>query len=374
MDGGGYPGGGDDDDLVTAAGCAGVFNPDQLLDLHLDLAGGDWASLKADSTNSVYYPATLRCGDGAGIEVAVRRKRSGLGDKPGLKVDINARVPGQTFSGLRKLSLESGIGEGSSTGSVDALVQEYLAWRLMARSGAVTGRAAFARVLVNGELVGVYVNVEQIDKRFLDARLGDDSGWLIKKSGSPNDGQKTREGEPNPYEDYFCFFVRNGGCPVPGAAELAAELPARLDIPQVLRVGAVNALIANTDSPLLKDNNYLYYDYASGPRVYLPWDLDTVMRDDYDVFTGTVPGGVTYFVDALFSNWEADYDAVLEELLAGDLALAAIQGELDRAVDVAGAALDADPLADGDAASAAAGLRAWWTARHADVAAQVAAH
>lgn len=37
----------------------------------------------------------------------------------------------------------------------------------MVRSGAISGRASLARLYVNGELVGVYVNVEQVDKRFL---------------------------------------------------------------------------------------------------------------------------------------------------------------------------------------------------------------
>jgi CBS domain-containing protein len=33
---------------------------------------------------------------------------------------------------------------------------------------------------LNGEVLGVYVVVEVVDKVFLDSRLGDDAGWLYK--------------------------------------------------------------------------------------------------------------------------------------------------------------------------------------------------
>lgn len=158
------------------------------------------------------------------------------------------------------------------------------------------------------------------------------------------------------------------------AGELAETLPGRLDIPQILRVGAVNALMANTDAIMLKVKNYIYYDWA-GPRLYFPWDLDTSMREGYDVvFPGSVSGGTTIFTDALFTHWEDDYAAILTDLLDGPLALEQIHGEIDRAVSVAGEALEADPHLDGAASAAGDSMRSWWTARHAAVAEQVAAH
>ena len=369
-EGGGYPGTGDDLDVAT--GCAGVYNPDQLLDFHLTMAAGDWSTVRSDSTNSVYAPADLRCGDGPTISVGVRRKRSGSAIKPGLKVDINHYVAGQAFHGLKKLSWENGISEGGDTGETGDVMSEYLAWRLMAVSGAITGRAAFIRVHVNGELLGVYVSVEQVDKSFLKRFVGNDSGWLWKYSGSDGDGQKTNEGTEDPFMADLCYLERNG-CAIPSDAQLAEELPGKLDIQQILTVGAVNALVANTDSPLLKFNNYIFYNWT-GPRLYFPWDLDTVMKSDYDVFTGSVSGGSTVFLDVLFSNWEQDYDDIFTELLAGPLTLSAIEAEIDRAVEVAGDALEADPHMGGGATSAATGLSSWWSSRHASVSQQVADH
>lgn len=365
----------DDDTLASAAGCTGVFNPDQVLDFHLTMADADWAALKADTTNSILFSATFQCGDEAPLPhpVGVRRKRSGSLDKPGLKVDMNQFMIGGNFQSLKKLSFENGISEGGSTAEMRDVVTEYLAWRIMVLSGAYSSRAAFARVFVNGGLIGVYANVEQVDKRFLRARLGDGSGWLYKQSGSPDDGYKTNETVPNPYAMDLCFWDQSP-CPAPSAAELETYLPAHLHIDQMLRFGGMNALIANSDAPLVKENNFYFYDWAGGGRVYLPWDLDTTMKDFPAMFNGP---GTQRYTDILFTHWEDDYDVLLTALLASDgpLALPAIHAELDRVAAVAGNALDADPHIGGEvAADVVATLKAWWSTRHAQVTAELAAH
>lgn len=368
---GGTGGGGGE--LDQATGCAGVFNPDQLLDYELTLAPADWESLLADDTYSLYFQAELRCGAEAPIVVGVQRKRSAGHQKVGLKIDVNQVVDSQTFFGLKKLSFENGRSSGGDLddGEVRDVLAEYFAWRMMQRGGALASRAAFARVRVNGGSAMAYVNVERIDKRFLADRLGEDEGWLYKKSGGEGDGLKTHEsdGIENPHEADFCFWIRGGGCPVPSAETLATTLPAILDIQGMLRFGAINALIANTDGLLFKDNNYYYYDRVAGGRVYFPWDLDTALSGSVDVLAGGVPGGTTQFTDVLFSNWRQDYVAMLREAVTTDLTQAVVDSELERALSVAGGALDDDPYMSGAAAEAASALATFWANRLASVSA-----
>lgn len=362
------------DGLDSAMGCAGVFNPDQLLDYHLTMSAGDWSALKADATFSVYFPAQFRCGGDPvlGFQVGVRRKRSGGTAKPGLKVDFNEYTAGGSYVSLKKLSLENGVSSGSSTASPADAVAEYHAWRMMVLSGTLSSRAAFARVFVNDELIGVYVNVEQVDKRFLRARGKDDEGWLFKLSGGDDDGYQTNETTPNPHHARLCFFSKNP-CAVPSAQELATYLPQHLDIDQMLRFGGINALVANSDGPLVKENNFYYYDDPAGaPRLYIPWDLDTTMKDTSSIF-GTTSSVV--YTNVLFTHWEDDYDDLLTKLLAGSLTSQTVLAELDRALTVAGPALDADPAFEGEAiADQIAGMKAWWSARHAQITAELAAH
>lgn len=358
-----------DDVLSISDGCLGVYNPEQVLDLRFTMAAADWAALKADTTNSVLFPARFQCNDEPALpyDIGIRRKRSGGTDKPGLKVDFNFVIPDGNFFSLKKLSLENGISEGSGTADAKDLVSEYLAWRMMVLSGAHASRAVFVRVHVNGTLIGAYVSVEQVDKRFLANRLGENDGWLYKKSGSADDGYKTNETQANPYEGDMCFWSGRG-CSAP--TELETYLPMHLDLDQMLRFGGVNAIIGNSDSPLGKDNNYYWYDSAA-PRVYFAWDLDTTMREGTTIFGA---GMTDMYTSVLFTHWEDDYDALLTGLLDDELALPVIEGELDRVERVAGAALDSDPTVTGGAGSAVGDLSSFWASRHPTLKAELAAH
>jgi hypothetical protein len=361
------------DSLDSADGCAGVYNPDQVLDFHLTM--NNWSSVLADADGTTYYPAQFACGDEPALpfEVGVRRKRSGGTDKPGLKIDFDEYAPDGKFYSLKKLSLENGISSGGTedSGPTD-VIHEYMAWRTMQRGGVVASRVAFARVFVNGELIGVYASVEQVGKRFLRARGYDDEGWLFKLSGGVDDGYKTNETTPNPYEERLCFWEMNA-CDMPASDALATYVPEHLDVDQMLRFGGINALLANSDGPLAKDNNFYFYDDPAGaPRVYMPWDLDTTMKGTPSMFAASANA---LYTDVLFTHWEDDYAAVLTELLAGPLTMDGVQEELDRIAAVAGAALDGDPFGGaGVTAQAVESLSAWWSARLAQVGDEVGSH
>src|SRR5688500_15233015 len=57
------PGACEVDSLDSEDGCAGVYNPEQILDLHLTTS--HWSSVKADADGTTYYPAQFSCGDEA---------------------------------------------------------------------------------------------------------------------------------------------------------------------------------------------------------------------------------------------------------------------------------------------------------------------
>lgn len=359
-------------DHEGALGCAGVYNPDQVLDLHLAMAPGDWAKVRGDLSFSIYVQAQFHCGDEAPITVGVRRKRSGGTNKVGLKIDFNEFVKGQRWQDLRKLSLENGVSSGNAADDAELrdLVAEYLGWRIMQRGAVIASRSAFVNLDVNDELIGTYVNVEQVDTRFLKHRFGDNDGWLVKKSGGDGDGPQTHEddGMEDPFAAFFCFW-ENGGqaCEPPADDVLLAELPQHLDIPQMLRMGAAQAYVGNTDGPLFKDNNWYYYDWAGGGRAYMPTDLDTTMKDFSKVLT---PDGHA-FDTVMFTHWMPDYEAFLTELVEQQAPAVVVLEELERVLEVAGPSLDADPWTGGTADEAVEALGDWWTARDVDVRAQL---
>ena len=153
-----------------------VFNPKQVLTLNLQMEPAQWDIIRHDITNKIKHPAYFWAdGDDTLLLVSVRRKSSRALPseanpiKVGLKIDINDYVSGQTWRSLRKLSLENGAD--TST------LLEGFAWYLHRLAWTPAGYpympplASWARVYVNGEYFGVYVNVEQIDKRFLEWQI-----------------------------------------------------------------------------------------------------------------------------------------------------------------------------------------------------------
>lgn len=362
-------------DLDGASGCEGVYNPDQILDYHLT---GDWTALlnePNDGTSTLVVPFELSCNDQPPIQVAIERKRGGGNERIGLNLDINEYAGGQRYYGLKKLVFDNSVGccEGDDA-SHENMIREYLAWRMMALSNVVASRVVFANLHVNGEPIGVLLNVEAVDKTFVGDRFGDDDGWLYKKSGGPGDGLKTNESCaettcPNPYADWFCFWrVEGPGCSSP-PADVGSTLPDHLLLEQMLRFGAVNAIVVNTDGPIFKNNNYYVYDWP-GKRAYIPWDLDTSMKTtSYDVFAG----GESDFASVLLPTWEEDYAALVAELVQGPLSVAGIHAEADRLLSVAGDAIDADPYRPETAEDMIGAVKQWWVTRHENVTAQLTA-
>src|SRR5687768_2502797 len=155
-----------------------VYNPTQVLTLNLEMAPADWDTIRFDLTNEIEVPAMFWADGGTEptLLVSVRRKSSRALPselnpvKIGMKVDINEFVNGQTWRSLTKLSLENGADKNPIT--------EGLAWNLhematgtgLYPGGYHAGLAAWARVVINGEYIGLYINVEERDSQFLRNR------------------------------------------------------------------------------------------------------------------------------------------------------------------------------------------------------------
>lgn len=332
-----------------------IDDPLQVLDFHFELEPADWEIIRHDQTYDIEKPAYFICGDEDPLYVSLRRKPTGAipSDenpiKVSLKVDVDEYVADQEWHSHRKISLENG--------DDGMLVKEGLSWLLMARAGLITGSASWVRVYVNGNFMGVYTRVEQIDKSFLRRHIDEDEGWLYKEGE-----QRTNEGEPDPYEAslYYEPFDKAGDIPGDGYA----STPEHCDLHQLLGIGAVNAFLVNPDGLLAKENNHWWYNSVR-PRLYFPWDLDTVMHEgdedidphnfgnaqrDFQIYLLGDPWTLSIFDDILTRLVDDSFDPGVLDLLLDDLHTAV------------GPAIDADPLNDLDrsASEEFSALSAWF--------------
>jgi hypothetical protein len=379
-----------------------VFDPDQLMALELELDPADWDTIRHDATNSIEVPAQFSAaGEETSLLVSVRRKSSRAlpsEDDPrkvGLKVDINEYVDGQKWGGLVKLSLENG----SDTDPI----AEGLAWNLHELAsgegfyapGHHPGLAAWVKVSVNGEDLGVYVNVEQRDKQFLRNRgifssEASSFSWLYEVDDINGFAYEVGGPEHSPAFTTLCYapFGATSGkkpaaCPTPSDAALALELPELIDMPAMLTQGAVDAFTSNGDALFSHGKNYFFADFAGGrKRMYLPWDLDAAITDaSAGIYGRETRRGLeqTVWQSVILNHpvFRRQYNDILLGLTdpetTGPLSEAALQRLLDRVEPVLSQALADDPYMPIDAEERFAELRTWMANRVASVRAQALA-
>ncbi len=274
---------------------AAVFSPDKILEVSIEMRPGDFEKLRNQTRSDEqitttlekrlkprrvfsYFPACVKLAGRNFCRVGIRKKGfwgSLSRDKPALKINFSHYVSNLRPFGLRRLTLNNALQD-------PAYVGQCLAYGIFTESGLLAPRCNFAKVTINGRDLGLYVNVESIDKSFLERRFrsawgnlfeGSASdlraGWMDsfvrktnKRRGSNADLERLAEALHQPEQD------------------LLQALSKILDMEAFYRYWAVEALIAQTDSyPYNGNNFYLYDDPRSGRFYFIPWGADQVMPD-----------------------------------------------------------------------------------------------
>jgi hypothetical protein len=342
----------------------GIFDPNQLLTLNiLTVNSADWDIIRYDMTFDIEVPALFWAdGEEANkLYVSVRRKSCvalpSEADpfKISLKIDINEYVSGQKWHSLNKLSLENGDDQDVLAEGVGcnlhrmASVQEgygYDAWR-----------GNWVNVYINGVYRGVYFNVEQVNKQFLRNRglYTKDQIWLYKQEGQTDFVLKVGN-DLNPasptvqalcYEPFGCTSFTGPLCPTPDDDNLVADMNEWVNIQGLLAMEAVDALIANSDGLFnhYKNNFFLDFDDGSGrKRMYLPWDVDSIMaKVNLDIYEND--RGPTTWQQIILGNptLRSHYNRIIRDLINGPLSEANIHAFIDMIEPVLTDALAADP-------------------------------
>jgi CotH kinase protein len=360
-----------------------VFDPLQVLSLHLEMTPEDWLTVQNDESFEIEVPAMF-WGDGeTPIQVSVRRKsaeplQNGTPfKKVALKIDMDEFVGSQSWRGLKKLSLENGA-------ESDA-VSEGIAWHLNRLASGPEGygyehpaaMAAWVRLEINAVDTGVYLSVEQRDKRFMQNRglFIEDECWFYEVE-DPGQLQFEVGEEHSPTVMALCyepFEFPGTHCPTPGPAALAAELPQLVNMRSMLTMAGVDAFIGNPDGIFSHAKNFFFMDFLTGrERMYIPWDLDAVMVGNPDPIYATE----TTYASVMLGvpEFRVLYSQILRDLLCGPLRESELIAFLDAIEPVLSGPLAADPnnqLGGGTVAEFFDGRRAWISERIPEVIAQI---
>ncbi|HTM20145.1 MAG TPA: CotH kinase family protein, partial [Kofleriaceae bacterium] len=156
-------GGGDPD--AAAPGAELVFDESLVRTYELTLSAADWQWLQDNAALEEYRPASLRFkGFYGNLALCFDAQGNQICDKLSMKLDFAEYDPDGRFYGLKKVNLHSMERDPSK-------MHDALGYGLFRGAGIYTARTAYARVVVNGELLGLFAVVENLDGRFTADRF-----------------------------------------------------------------------------------------------------------------------------------------------------------------------------------------------------------
>jgi spore coat protein H len=392
-------GGGDDDSSGGADGGPGsdsgpgdgdpalIFDESTIRTYELEVAPADWEWLNANATLEQYVPATLHFEGETYPEIGIRYK-GGYGslyscfdsegnrtcDKLSIKLGFNEYDPENRFHGLKKLNFHSMEAD-------DSKMHDAVVYKLFRDQEVPAPRTAYARVIVNGDLIGLYAVIEQIDGRFTRARFPDGGEGNLYKEVWPQhtteqpylDALETNEDEM-PSADKMVRFAR--ALADAGEAGFAAVIESWMDPDQLMRYMAVARLVDHWDDVVAWycvsgqpcfNHNFYWYESTTEDRVWLiAWDVDHTFEepspirtyfdmpdwDDteadctpVDIFLGIqgrAPACDPFIHHMATQLWDR-YAAASQALLDGDFAIAAMNARIDALRDLIAGAVAEDP-------------------------------
>jgi hypothetical protein len=265
-----------------------LYEPERRLEVQVEIAAADWAELReqgyslfefqrgeAGSFDYTFFDATVTI-DGERVERASVRKKGGLGSlsrlRPSLIVDLNRNVPGQAVKSVSRLTLNNDRTNAAHN-------RQCMAYELYARAGLAAPRCNLAHVVVNGEDLGTFSNVEPIRKPFLARHFESDAGNLYEGREDGDftpDGVERFEIETNESDNDRSDLRAVVSALQADDSRVLEELSKVVDLDQFRTFWALETLTGNWDTYSGNTNNfYLYHDPGSDRFVFLPWGTDT---------------------------------------------------------------------------------------------------
>jgi hypothetical protein len=282
--------------------------------------GDDMLLADVEVNGEVFRDVGVRYRDGRSFQPG--RKRNGL------FIDLDFINTTQAFEGHQTIDLSSALRDPS-------MLREVMGYEL-ARQYMPAPRANFARVMINEEYYGLFVNVETVDDEFLQNHFGGSEGSLFLSDPNTEEppprgcksgvyGSLQYDNQAKCYLNNFKMYSEKGWDNLIELTRILEEEPGRigevLDIDKTLWMLAVNNAIVNLSSYTGRYSpNYFLYQQMDGRFVPIIWDLNLA----FGSFKNTEVGSADLSLRAiqrLTPLLHADNEAkpLIHQLLSDDL-------------------------------------------------------
>ena len=267
------------------------YDPQTVQEIELIITEQNRQAMLDALPDRIYVPATFKWRDIELENVGVRFKGNSSSQpnswwKRSFLVKFGEFVEGQRFLGLRRVALDNAVQFGS-------LFSERLITDILKSETIPCSRTNYTTITLNGQYEGLFVNVERIDKSFLERVFQNREGVLYKNHlGGPGSdltvldqaSQYSASFEPKTHKDKADYtellelatLLRDAP-----DQHLESLLENRFNLDPFLKLMAVMVFSGAFDqyTGFNPHNYYLYDDPATGLISYLVWDLDVGFAD-----------------------------------------------------------------------------------------------
>ena len=280
-------------DKVPSLGRTPLYDPSALRTIFLRFEGDDWADeLAAFYNTDVEVPATAIVDGRTYRDVGVHFRGASSyrmvpeGAKKSLNLSFDFVHGEQRLLGYRTLNLLNGNGDPS-------LVRTMI-YSEIARHYVPTPKTNYARVVINDESWGVYINAQQFNSDFTREWYKSTRGARWKVPGSPRgragmeylDDQaasyrrlyeiKTKD-NPKAWAALIAMFRVLNQTPI---AKLEGALAPLLDIDEVLKFLALDVVLVNSDGYWTRASDYSIYLDEQGRFHVIPHDVNEALSEE----------------------------------------------------------------------------------------------
>lgn len=266
-----------------------IINPDSLEKIFTDIYSDHYFKAKFiyiyDSNSDTVQNIGFR----------LRGNTSREAKKKSFKISFNEFESGRRYQGVKKINLNGQHNDPS-------LIREKLFFDTYNRIDMPSRRSSFVRLYINNVYYGLYTNLEEYDKDWLQRVFPDKNGNLYKctypadlvylndnqntykniVSGSSTGGRaydlQTNEAEDD-YSD-LVQLIKTLNQPV--SEKFVSEINQILNVPGTLKAFAFDVATGHWDDYMYNKNNYfLYHSTTTGKFEFIAYDTDNTFGVDW---------------------------------------------------------------------------------------------
>lgn len=278
-----------------------LFDESRVSSVYIEIPVDSLKVIMTDVLSDHYFIARFIYDYGTGrdtiqnVGFRLRGNTSRYSQKKSFKISFNEYVSGRRYQGVKKINLN---GEHNDP----TLIREKLFYDTWKKAGMVERRTSFVRVYINHAYYGLYTNLEEMDKDWLQKVYGEKSGNLYKctwpadlvyqgtnqqtykdiLSGSSTGGRAYDLQTNEEVDDYSDLVELITGLNQPVDAAFATQISQKIDVDGLLKAFALDVASGNWDNYMYNKNNYfLYHNTGTGKFEFISYDADNTFGVDW---------------------------------------------------------------------------------------------